>query len=73
MFRKRLFAYENSEGDKGVIVARSYKSALIIFQKKYPGRKVIRDDASEDYWNNGAYLFEIGEVKENELYNAFPW
>lgn len=72
MFRKKLFAYENSEGDKGVIVARSYKNALLIFQKKYPDRKVISDDTSEDYWDNGAYLFEIGEIKENELYNAFP-
>lgn len=69
--KKKVFAYENSEGDKGIIIARSYNEAKTIFQKEYPKRKIVDDD--EGYWDSGAYLFEMDEVKNNELYNCFPW
>ena len=34
--KKKVFAYENSEGDKGIIIARSYNEAKAIFHKEYP-------------------------------------
>lgn len=69
--RRKVFAYENSEGDKGIIIARSYNEAKVIFHKEYPKRKIVDND--EDYWDNGAYLFGMDKVKNNELYNCFPW
>lgn len=33
MLRKKVFAYENSEGDKGIIIATSYKKAERIYRK----------------------------------------
>ena len=76
--RKKVFAYENSEGDKGIIIAKSYKDAEKIFYEEYPGRRIVdcnKDvpDQNEDYWNDGAYLFEMGKVRNNKLYNCFPW
>lgn len=35
MLRKKLYAYENYEGDKGIIIATSYKKAEQIYQKVY--------------------------------------
>lgn len=72
MFRKKVYAYENSEGDKGIIIATSYKKAEWIYRKGYPKRKIVNLDTA-DYENNGAYLFEVKNVRNNTLYNAFPW
>lgn len=69
--KKKVFAYENSYGDKGIIIAKSYDEAKAIFCKAYPKRKIGDDD--ENYYDNGAYLFEMDEVKNNELYNCFPY
>lgn len=42
MFTKnKVFAYENSDGDKGIIIARSIDEAEKIFHKKYPERKIV--------------------------------
>ena len=72
MFRKKkIFVYENSEGDKGIIVAKSIEQAKRIFHKEYPKRTIVDNDY--EYWQNGTYLFEMGEVKNNKLYNCFPW
>lgn len=68
---KKCYAYENSEGDKGIIIAKRYKDAEKLFKKRYPNRKIANCDA--DYWNGGSYLFEIGNVENNMLYCAFPW
>lgn len=75
MFRKiKIFAYENSEGDKGIICAKSYKEAERIFCKKYSKRKIMNpSNPDEDYWDDGAYLFEMGTIKNNEIYNCFPF
>ena len=75
MFNKlKIFAYENSDGDKGIICARSYENAEKIFYKKYPERKIMDPSNPEDnYWDNGAYLFEMGKMKNNKLYCCFPW
>lgn len=69
--RKKVFAYENSEGDKGIIIAKSLDAAKKIFHKEYPKRKIVDNDS--DYWDDGAYLFKMSNVKNNELYNCFPW
>ena len=37
----KIFAYENSEGDKGIICAMSYEEAVKLFYQKYPNRKIM--------------------------------
>ena len=69
--KKKIYAYENSDGDKGIIIAKSYNDAKRIFHEKYPKRKIVEDD-SIDYWDNGSYLFEMDNVSDNELYCCFP-
>ena len=72
MFTKtKVFAYENSEGDKGVIIAKSLKDAERIFKREYPDRTLVKD-GDGDYWKNGVYLYEMSDVKNNELYCCFP-
>lgn len=73
MLKRKIYAYENSEGDKGIIIAKSLKEAEKIFYKEYPKRKIIPSSNIEGYWDNGAYLFEMDKVKNNELYCCFPW
>ena len=42
MFTKnKVFAYENSDGDKGIIIAKSIEEAKKIFHEKYPERKIV--------------------------------
>ena len=71
----KVYAYENYEGDKGVIIAESKDIAENIFYKKYPNRKIVTVE-SGDYDSSeikGTYLFDAGDVEENKLYDAFPW
>ena len=68
---KKIYAYEIFEGDKGIIIASSYKKAKKILKKEY-SIKVADDDAA--YYNgNRAYLYEVGKVKNNKLYAAFEY
>lgn len=67
----KLYAYENSNGDKGVIIADNIEKAAELFKEKYPGRKIADND--NDYDNGGAYLFESGDVENNKLFCTFPW
>lgn len=69
--KKKVFAYENSEGDKGVIIANSLEAAKRSFHRQYPERKIVNND--DDYWKNGAYLYEVDNVENNSLYCCFPW
>lgn len=72
MFTKnKVFAYENSDGDKGIIIAKSIEEAKKIFHEKYPERKIV--DNYYDYCQNGANLFEMDKVDNNKLYCCFPW
>ena len=71
----KVYAYENSCGDKGVIIAESKEKAEEIYHEKYPDWKIVTPESGEydSYDIKGAYLFEVGKVEENTLYNAFPW
>lgn len=71
MFWNKVFAYENSYGDKGIIIARNRQKAERIYRKKYPERKITDDP--DDYDDGGAYLFEVDKVRSNKLYDTFPW
>lgn len=66
----KLYAYENSEGDKGVIIADSMEKAKELFLQEYPTRTIV--DNNDDYYKNGAYLFEVEKVQNNKLFCAFP-
>ena len=69
MFDKvKIFAYENNDGDQGIICAKSMEKAEEIFHETYPKRNLDSDKRSE----NSANLFEVGEVKNNQLHCLFP-
>lgn len=71
----KVYAYENSCGDKGIIIAESKETAESIYYEKYPDWKIVTPESGEYGGNEikGAYLFEVGAVQENKLYSAFPW
>ena len=66
-----VFAYENYEGDNGIIIADSMNKAEEIFHEEYPEWKIV--DNEFDWYNGGAYLEEMDGVKNNKLYCCFPW
>lgn len=68
---QKVFAYECSDGDKGIITAESLKQASKLFKTDYPERKIASND--KEYWDNGAYLYEVEAVKKNTLYKIFTW
>lgn len=43
----KVYAYENSNGDKGVIIANSLDDAKELFAKEYPKRKIVRSHIHE--------------------------
>lgn len=72
LFKKKIFAYENSEGDRGIIIAYTEIEAKRLFQEKYPQIKIVDND--KDYYKSGAYMYELSELDNgNKLYCAFPW
>ena len=66
-----VFAYENYEGDNGIIIANSMNKAEEIFHEEYPERKIV--DNEFDWCNGGTYLEEMDYVENNKLYCCFPW
>lgn len=71
--RKRLYAYENSEGDKGIIVACTEDEAIMLFKEKYPKRKIVGKE-TDDYWDNGSYLYEVAQLgNKSKLFCTFEW
>lgn len=71
--RKKLFGYENTEGDKGIIIATSMKEAIKLFHEIYPERE-IKDLDDGLYCQNDSYLFEVDALgRRSKLYCAFPW
>ena len=72
LFKKKIYAYENSEGDKGIIIAYTEIEARRLFKEQYPERKIVDNDGN--YYDNGAYLYELETLNdESKLYCAFPW
>lgn len=69
---KKLYSYDNFEGDKGVIIANSMEEAEKIYKKEYPERKIARNQ--EEYWNGGCYMTEEGVIDEtSKLFNTCSW
>lgn len=68
--KKKLYSYDNCQGDKGVIIADSYEEAVELHKKEYPERQIAEDDTQ--YWNDGCYLEEVDFVDESKLYNTCP-
>lgn len=69
---KKIFAYENYEGDKGIIIADTELEARGLFLERYPDRKIVNND--HEFWNNGAYLFEFSNLEDKSaLYCTFEW
>ena len=72
--RIKIYAYENWEGDKGVIIADSIEEARQIFKEEYPDRIIL--DQYQDFGDcdgSGAYVFEVEPTQYGKLYCAFPW
>ena len=70
--KKKLFSYDNSEGDKGVIIANSLEEACRIYKKHYPKRKIA--NTNDEYWECGSYIVEEGVLNgKEELFNTVPW
>lgn len=69
--KSKLWAYENFSGDYGVIIAPTYEKAMELYKADYPTWKVIPASRIRD--ENESYLFEVGDIKDEELYAAFPW
>lgn len=67
----KIFAYENSEGDKGIICAANKEEAETLFHEEYPDRKIVEN--SSDFWDNGAYLFEVDCLEKAKLYCCFSY
>lgn len=67
----KLYSYDNFEGDKGVIIARSYEDAVALYKKEYPKRQIAKTEA--EYYNHGCYLTENDVVETGKLYCTCPW
>lgn len=68
---QNIYSYDNCNGDKGIIIADSYESAVAIYKNEYPNRTIDNGDGS--YWNDdGCIISEVGTVLDNSLYNVFP-
>lgn len=70
--KKKIYSYDNFEGDKGVIIAKSLEEAYKIYKKYYPERQIAYTD--EEYWEDGCYIVEEGILDgKSILYNTVPW
>lgn len=68
---KKIYVYEIFEGDKGIIIASTYEKAEKILKKQYD-IGVAKDEDS--YWDRtGASLYEVGNVKNNQLHVLFEY
>ena len=69
---KKIYAYDNYEGDKGIIVADSYDKAIALFKEQYPHREVAK--TQEQYLECGSYIYELDCLsEENRLYIVCEW
>ena len=72
---KKLFAFDNFNGDKGIIIAGSRKEAENLYREEYPDRKIAKHGHDYDaYYNNGCFITEKGVL--NDMGGRFitcPW
>ena len=69
---KRLYSYDNYEGDKGIIIADSWEEAVALYKEQYPYREVA--ETNGQYWNGGCFIEEIDFVtEESRLYTTYEW
>lgn len=69
---KKLYSYDNFEGDKGVIIADSIEEAERIYKEEYHERQIAKDQ--EQYYNKGCYLIEESVFDgASTLFNICPW
>lgn len=70
---KKLYSYDNFEGDKGVIIADSIEEAEKIYKEEYPERQIAENQ--EQYYDNGCYLIEesVLDGTTSRLFNICPW
>ena len=67
---KRLYSFDNYEGDKGIIIADSWDEAVMMFKENYPDREIA--ERHDEYLNHGCYLEEIDFVDDG-LYVTCDW
>lgn len=66
---KKIFTFDNYEGDKGIIIADSYEEAAALHKKEYPYR-----NPSECWEKGGVLITEFTELQnESRLYVTMPW
>ena len=69
---KKIYTYDNYEGDKGIILADSFDEAIKIFKNQYPYRGIAEN--MEQYWNYGCFIEELDFVSsESKLYAIIEW
>lgn len=69
---KKIYSYDNHEGDKGIIIADSFDDAVSLFKDEYPDRTIA--ESPEQYWDHGSYIEEIGPLGgKNGLYIVCEW
>ncbi len=68
--KNKIFAYENCDGDKGIIIAETYEEAEKLYKDDYPDCTIID---GEDYRPGTGFLFEVRNKIEKGVVNAFPW
>ena len=69
---KKIYTYDNCEGDKGIIFADSFDEAIEIFKYHYPDRNIAED--IRQYWDNGCFMEEVDFVpSESKLYVTVEW
>ena len=63
---RKLYTYDNYEGDKGIIVA------VTIYREMYIDREIA--ETQEQYWDYGCYIEEIDFwTNEKKLYVVCEW
>ena len=69
---RKLYTYDNYEGDKGIIIADSWDEAVALYKEQYPDREVA--ETQEQYWDYGCYIEEIDFwTDEKKLYAICEW
>ena len=69
---KKIYAYDNCDGDKGIIIADSMEEAIALFKEHYPDRNIATN--LEQYWSHGCYIEKVDDIPtESKLYTTCEW